>query len=109
LNPLATRQYLVGTNTMLARLTFKTGGHVPMHAHRHEQISQVAEGALVFGIEGRDVTVRAGEILCIPPHVPHEVTALEDSVALDIFNPPREDWIAGDDAYLRAAKPAETA
>ena len=48
------------------------------------------------------VTLRAGEILCIPPNVPHEVIALEDSVALDIFNPPRQDWIDGDDAYLRS-------
>jgi quercetin dioxygenase-like cupin family protein len=53
-------------------------------------------------IEGEVVTLRAGEILCIPPHVPHEVIALEDSVALDIFNPPRQDWIDGDDAYLRS-------
>ena len=50
--------------------------------------------------------MRAGEILCIPPHVPHEVIALEDSVALDIFNPPRQDWIDGDDAYLRGRRPA---
>ena len=65
----------------------------------------MVEGALNFLIEGREVIVRAGEILCIPPHVPHEVIALEDSVALDIFNPPREDWIRGDDAYLRAPAP----
>ena len=109
LNPLTARQYVVGTNTMLARLTLKTGAHVPPHHHMHEQISHVVQGALLFRIEGEEVTVRAGEILCIPPHVPHEVVALEDSVALDIFNPPREDWIAGDDAYLRTAKPAASA
>ena len=109
LNPLTARQFVVGTSTMLARLTLKTGAHVPLHHHRHEQISHVVEGALLFRIEQREVTVRAGEILCIPPHVPHEVVALEDSVALDIFNPPREDWIAGDDAYLRSANPAPLA
>ncbi|MGH9604757.1 MAG: cupin domain-containing protein [Terracidiphilus sp.] len=107
LNPLAARQYVVGANIMLARLTLKKGSHVPMHEHRHEQISHVVEGALVFRIESKEVTVSAGEILCIPPHVPHEVVALEDSVALDIFNPPREDWIAGDDAYLRTAAAAQ--
>ena len=108
LNPLTTRQYVVGTNTMLARLVLKKGAHVPLHHHFHEQISHVVEGALNFLIDGREVAVRAGEILCIPPHVPHEVIALEDSVALDIFNPPRQDWIDGDDAYLRggAAAPA---
>lgn len=103
MNALVTRQYIVGSNVMLARLVLKKNARVPEHRHRHEQVSQVVEGALKFLIEGREMMVRAGEILCIPPHVPHEVIAMEDSVALDIFNPPREDWINGDDAYLRDA------
>ena len=101
MNALTTRQYVVGTNTMLARLVLKKGAHVTLHQHMNEQMSHVVEGALNFMIEGTEVTVRAGEVLCIPPHVPHEVVALEDSVAMDIFNPPRQDWIDGDDAYLR--------
>ena len=105
MNPLVTRQYIVGSNTMLARLVLKKGAHVPQHHHVHEQISHVVEGALNFLLEGKRVTVRAGEILCIPPHLPHEVLALEDSVTLDIFNPPREDWIQGEDAYLRSQAP----
>lgn len=102
MKPLVTRQYLTGTNTMLARIGLKKGAVVPRHSHVHEQISHVVEGALLFRVEGDEVTVRAGEILCIPPHLPHEVVAIEDSVALDIFNPPRQDWISGDDAYLRS-------
>jgi quercetin dioxygenase-like cupin family protein len=109
LTALITRQYIVGANVMLARMALKKGARVPLHHHRHEQLSHVVEGALNFLLEGREVTVRAGEILCIPPHVPHEVIAFEDSVALDIFNPPREDWISGDDAYLRAPAPAPAA
>jgi quercetin dioxygenase-like cupin family protein len=101
MNTLVTRQYIVGTNTMLARLVLKKGAEVPIHQHFYEQISHVVEGALKFLIEGKEVIVRAGEILCIPPNVPHGVITLEDSVALDIFNPPRQDWIDGDDAYLR--------
>ncbi len=101
MNPLVTRQYIVGAHTMLARLALKKGARVPSHHHFHEQISHVVKGALNFFIDGRQLTVRAGEILCILPHAPHEVVALEDSVALDIFNPPRQDWIDGDDAYLR--------
>jgi quercetin dioxygenase-like cupin family protein len=101
LSPLITRQYLVGTNVMLARIALKKGAQVPMHHHFHEQISHVVEGALNFTIDGKVVIVRAGEILTIPPDVPHQVIALEDSLALDIFNPPRQDWIGGDDAYLR--------
>ena len=107
MNALTTRQYVVGTNTMLARLVLKKGAHVPLHQHMNEQMSHVVEGALNFMIEEKEVTVRAGEILCIPPHVPHEVVALEDSVALDIFNPPRQDWIDGDDAYLRSGDAAK--
>ena len=109
MNSLVTRQFVTGANIMLARIVLKKGARVPLHHHRHEQVSHVVEGALIFLIEGREAVVRAGEILCIPPHVPHEVIALEDSVALDIFNPPREDWISGNDAYLRAPAPAPAA
>jgi quercetin dioxygenase-like cupin family protein len=102
MNPLITRQFVTGTKTMLARIVLKKGAHVPLHSHVNEQVSHVVAGALDFLLEEGRVTVRAGEILCIPPNAPHEVIALEDSVALDIFNPPRQDWIDGDDAYLRS-------
>jgi quercetin dioxygenase-like cupin family protein len=108
LNPLVTRQYVTGTNTMLARLVLKKDAHVPLHQHMNEQVSHVVEGRLNFLIEGRQVVVEAGDILCIPPHVPHEVIALKDSVALDIFTPPRQDWIDGEDAYLRAGAPEKS-
>jgi len=101
MNPLVTRQFITGVNTMLARIVLKRGAHVPLHSHMHEQISQVVEGAARFVLNGNEVVARAGEVVCIPPHMPHEVIALEDTVALDIFNPPRQDWIDGDDAYLR--------
>jgi quercetin dioxygenase-like cupin family protein len=108
LNSHITRQYLVGANTMLARLVLKKGARVPEHHHFHEQISHVVDGALKFFIDGKEIVVRSGEVLCIPPHVPHAVDVLEDSVALDIFDPPRQDWIDGDDAYLRTGDPAGT-
>ena len=103
MNPLVDRQYLTGVKTMLARIVLKNGAHVPMHQHFHEQISHVVQGALRFVLEEGEVIVNEGEVLSIPPNAPHEVFALEDSVALDIFNPPRQDWIDGDDAYLRGA------
>ena len=95
------RQFVVGTNTMLSRLFLKKGAQVPLHSHFHEQISYVLEGALEFRVDGRQIILRAGEVLCIPPNAPHEAFALEDTVDLDIFNPPRQDWIERDDAYLR--------
>jgi quercetin dioxygenase-like cupin family protein len=102
LNDQIGRQFIVGTDMMIARVLLKKGAVVPMHQHLNEQISYILEGALFFTVGGKEVTVRAGEVLCIPPHVPHEARALEDTVDLDIFNPPRQDWIDGNDAYLRA-------
>src|ERR1700678_2678545 len=102
LNPLIGRQFVVGTDVMIARVLLKKGAHVPLHSHHNEQVTYILEGALKFALEGKEVIVNAGEILCIPPHVPHEAFALEDTVDLDIFNPPRQDWIDRDDAYLRA-------
>jgi quercetin dioxygenase-like cupin family protein len=103
------RQFVVGKDMMLARVLLKKGAHVPLHSHHNEQITYILEGALKFSIEGKEVTVRAGEVLCIPPHVPHEAFALEDTVDLDVFNPPRQDWIDRNDAYLRAENRPDTA
>lgn len=101
LNPLIDRQFVVGTGTMVARLLLKKGARVPRHNHANEQITYVLSGALRFVLDEGEVVVRAGEVLCIPPHAPHEAFAIEDTVDLDVFNPPREDWIRREDAYLR--------
>ena len=95
------RQFIVGTNMMIARVLLSKGAHVPLHQHHNEQISYILEGRMRFVMDGREIMVGAGEVLCIPPNVPHEAFALEDTVDLDIFNPPRQDWIDCDDAYLR--------
>jgi quercetin dioxygenase-like cupin family protein len=95
------RQLIVGTNLMVARVLLKKGARVPLHSHHNEQVTYILEGALHFFIDNKEVTVSAGEVLCIPPHMPHEAIALEDTVDLDIFTPPRQDWIDKDDAYLR--------
>ena len=86
---------------MLARIILRKGSIVPQHSHDNEQITYVLEGTLKFVIEGRELIVRSGEILVIPSNLPHSAEALEDTVDLDIFCPPREDWISGTDAYLR--------
>jgi quercetin dioxygenase-like cupin family protein len=102
LNPLIGRQFVVGSDVMVARVLLKKGAHVPLHSHHNEQVTYILDGALKFLLEGKEITVHTGEVLCIPPHVPHEAFALEDTVDLDIFNPPRQDWIDRDDAYLRS-------
>ncbi len=101
LNPLLGRHFVVGLNVMLARVLLKKGCIVPEHSHHNEQITYVLEGALKFGIDGKEIVVNAGEVLTIPPNMPHWAEALVDTVDLDIFNPPRADWISGTDSYLR--------
>jgi quercetin dioxygenase-like cupin family protein len=101
LNPLIDREMIVGDQVMLARVLLKKGAHVPLHHHHNEQVTYILEGALKFAIDGKEVVVRAGEVLCIPSNMPHEAWALEDTVDLDVFNPPREDWLNKTDAYLR--------
>jgi len=102
LNPLIDRQFVYGERTMLARLTLRRGAVVPEHSHENEQITYVLEGALRFTLgDGRVIVVGAGEILVIPSNLAHKAEALEDTIDLDVFTPPRADWIAGTDAYLR--------
>jgi quercetin dioxygenase-like cupin family protein len=101
LNPLLGRHFVVGQNVMLARVLLKKGCIVPEHSHHNEQITYILEGALKFGIDGKEIVVNAGEVLTIPPNMPHWAEALADTVDLDIFCPPRADWINKTDAYLR--------
>ena len=103
LNPLLSRQLITGERTMLARVLLKKGSVVPMHHHDNEQFTLILDGALRFriGDPPEEVIVRAGEVLHIPSNVPHEAEALEDTNDLDVFTPPREDWLAGTDDYLR--------
>jgi quercetin dioxygenase-like cupin family protein len=102
MNPLLGRQLIVGHEVMLARVLLKKGCIVPLHSHVNEQLSYILEGALKFSIDGKEIVVRAGEVLTIPPNMPHKAEALEDTVDLDIFHPPRADWINKTDSYLRS-------
>ncbi|HLH04378.1 MAG TPA: cupin domain-containing protein [Bryobacteraceae bacterium] len=101
LNPLFGRQIVVGDKVMVARVLMKKGCVVPLHQHHNEQISYIESGALHFTVSGEEITVRAGEFLCIPPNAPHTAVALEDTVDIDLFTPPREDWLNKTDDYLR--------
>lgn len=98
------RRFIAADNLMLAQVHFKRGDVVPRHRHVNEQITYVVEGVLEFWFGDADeqhVIVRAGEVVSIPSELPHRAIALEDTFELDIFNPPRQDWIDGTDTYLR--------
>jgi len=101
LNPRVGRKVIHSRTMTIARLSLQAGAVVPLHSHPNEQISMVEKGTLKFLLDDREQIVRAGEMLEIPPNLPHSVEVLEDSVAVDLFSPPRQDWISGDDAYLR--------
>jgi quercetin dioxygenase-like cupin family protein len=99
-----TRRLITGDRMMIAHVYLKKGVEVPRHAHENEQITYILEGVLKFhlGADGeRELIVRAGEVLVIPSNLPHSALALEDTLDVDIFDPPRQDWLSGTDAYLR--------
>ncbi len=104
LNPLLQRQMVTGHRIMVARVLMKKGCIIPWHSHHNEQFTYILEGALKFWINRREIVVNAGEVLTIPPHMPHKAEALADTVDLDVFNPPRADWINKTDKYLRGGK-----
>jgi quercetin dioxygenase-like cupin family protein len=95
------RKVVTGENAMVAQLGLSKDCLVPFHHHESEQISVVLQGALKFELEGREVVVRAGEVLVIPSNVPHSALAIEDTIGIDVFSPIRHDWLNGTDNYLR--------
>jgi quercetin dioxygenase-like cupin family protein len=96
-----TRQMMSGAHTTVARIVLLRGAVVPRHCHPSEQLSVVVSGALRFTFDEGERDVGPGQMIFIPSGVPHAALALEDTVDLDVFGPPREDWITGNDAYLR--------
>lgn len=106
LNPLCERQAIHTERMTLARLFLKAGAVVPRHHHENEQCTVLEAGRLRFIFDDGERIIEAGEVMQIPPNVPHAVESLADSVALDLFSPRREDWLSGNDAYLRSTTAA---
>jgi quercetin dioxygenase-like cupin family protein len=103
LNPLLTRRMVHTGHATIAQLWLGKGCVVPLHQHLNQQTTMLRTGSLRLEMDGTEIILHAGDVLVIPPDVPHRFEALEDSTATDIFIPQREDWIRGDDAYLRKA------
>jgi len=101
LNDKLWRKVVSGEKVMVAQLWLFKDCLVPLHHHESEQISVVLQGGLKFELEGREVMVRAGEVLVIPSQVPHSALAIEDTIGIDVFSPIRRDWLDGTDSYLR--------
>jgi quercetin dioxygenase-like cupin family protein len=101
LNPHVSRKAIHTAAMTIARLHLKKGAIVPEHHHVHEQVAHVEKGSLKFVVAGKEHILNAGQSLVLPSNVPHGVVALEDTDVLDTFTPVRQDWVNGDDAYLR--------
>ncbi len=103
-SPTLERRLITGDRMMLAHVYLAKGCVVPKHSHDNEQLTYILEGALRFriGEDGaEEIVVSAGEVLVIPSNVPHSAEALADTLDVDIFSPPRADWLARTDDYLR--------
>lgn len=100
------RRLVTGEQIMMAHVYLDEGSVVPRHAHENEQMTYILEGALRFSVgeegDADELVVRAGEVLHLPSGVPHEAEALEDTLDLDVFCPPRQDWLDGTDDYFHA-------
>ncbi|MGH9791098.1 MAG: cupin domain-containing protein [Candidatus Acidiferrales bacterium] len=95
------RRMVWGEKIMAAQVFLAKGAVVPRHSHHNEQLTMIISGALKLIFDDREIVVRAGEMVLIPGNVPHAAVALEETLDMDVFSPPREDWIKKDDAYLR--------
>lgn len=100
------RRLFTGERMMLAHVYLEKGAIVPKHSHENEQLTWIVEGSLRFwiGDEGEEGyeerVVSAGEVMYIPSNVPHKAEALEDTFDVDVFSPPRQDWLDGTDSYF---------
>jgi quercetin dioxygenase-like cupin family protein len=106
LNPQIGRRFITGDSMMIAHVYLAKGAVVPKHSHHNEQLTYILEGTLRLRLgedESQVVDVAAGEVLHIPAHLPHSAVALEDTLDVDVFSPPRQDWLDGSDAYLRGS------
>ena len=98
------RRLITGDRMMLAHVYLKKGCIVPKHQHENEQLTYILEGALKFriGEDGaEEIIVSAGEVLLIPSNIPHMAEALGETLDVDVFSPPRQDWLDKKDDYLR--------
>lgn len=96
-----TRQYVMGSQSMMVKWTLKKGALIPLHFHPNEQITWITKGAVKVLSQNKEFILKAGDIMIFPPYVPHQFLALADTIDIDFFTPIREDWLSGKDTYLQ--------
>lgn len=101
INDKITRQYIMGSESMIVKWTLTKDAVIPLHFHPNEQITWITQGSVRVLSQGKEFIVKAGGVLIIPPNVPHEFHALEDTIDIDYFTPARQDWLMNADSYLQ--------
>ncbi|MCX7121071.1 MAG: cupin domain-containing protein [Gammaproteobacteria bacterium] len=99
-----TRQYVMGSQSMLVKWTLKKGAVIPMHFHPNEQVTWITKGSVKVLSQGKEFILKSGDVFIIPPNVPHEFIALEDTIDIDFFTPVREDWLNNTASYIPAVQ-----
>jgi quercetin dioxygenase-like cupin family protein len=102
LNNKVSRRYIYGEKVMLVYFDLKKGAIIPEHHHVSEQVTYIVKGKVKVLSGGKEFIVSKGEVLLIPSNTPHRFEALEDTIDIDVFSPPRQDWIEGTDNYLKS-------
>jgi quercetin dioxygenase-like cupin family protein len=102
INAQTTRRMLWGKLLMAAYLEFKKGAVVPPHQHENEQLAYCISGLVRLTLPDRQLLLRPGEVVLIPGGVTHSAEMPEDTVVMDFFSPPRQDWIDKTDRYWRS-------
>lgn len=96
-----TRQYIMGSQSMLVKWTLQKRAVIPLHFHPNEQVTWITKGSVKVLSQGKEIIVKTGEVLIIPANVPHEFLALEDTIDIDFFTPAREDWLNNTATYIQ--------
>jgi unsaturated pyranuronate lyase len=105
MNELLTRRMISGESGTIGYFVYKKGAVVPLHHHSNEQYALIIQGSVNVYIDDQVYLVKAGEGIIIPPDVPHKFVALEDdTIDIDFFTPPRQDWLSGTDNYFSEQK-----
>jgi quercetin dioxygenase-like cupin family protein len=94
MTPQIRRRLISGDHVMAVEFRFDKGAIIAEHHHMHEQLSHIISGKAEFAVGGETRVMETGDVLYIPANIPHSAAILEDTVTLDIFSPPREDFLA---------------
>ena len=95
MTPQIKRRLVSGEKIMIVELSLDKGGIVGEHSHPHEQMTHILSGRLEFEVQGEKRVMGRGEVVHVPPNVPHGAVALEETVTFEVFSPPREDFLSG--------------